>query len=113
MAQPPTGPAGSGRAAVPPDSGDEGDDGSSHQLSSRIGDRTRNIEMTRHADSRKRVRNIEPAGHWKREPHPIDREAALLGIDFDEDYLAQARFAAEVTECEIESPNHRATTLSA
>jgi hypothetical protein len=44
MAQPPTGPAGSGRAAVPPDSGDEGDDGSSHQLSSRIGDRTRNID---------------------------------------------------------------------
>jgi hypothetical protein len=29
---------------VPPDSGDEGDHGSSHQLSSRIGDRTRNID---------------------------------------------------------------------
>jgi hypothetical protein len=28
MAQPPTGPLGSGQAAVPPESGDEGDNGS-------------------------------------------------------------------------------------
>ena len=38
MAQPSTGPAGSGQNAVAPDSGDEGDHGS------RIGDRTRQID---------------------------------------------------------------------
>jgi hypothetical protein len=44
MAQPSTGPVGSGQTAVAPDSGDEGDHGSPHQLCSRIGHRTRKID---------------------------------------------------------------------